>query len=645
MHTPLARLSRAGLAAFVAACLTATFAPSTVFASRWVVDQNGGGDFATIQEAVNSWENGLGWRDSVLVMPGTYPETMTSNAWPYFIVGVGGSEATMVNSIGFIGYSSSHPYRVEGIAFVEHVDVSHCPQDVQFKRCVFGTSVSGVNSRPPGFEDCDFYGRTALLGLGNSGHALFSASRFHSAPVQISVSDGDVWLENCTFEGPADTLLFVEWADSDDPLYLRACRFENARHGVVSESPFGINVVSSTFRHLSEAGVWLEPELLWTDGFWSGSRIERSRFEGCQTAIHWRPAPAPGLYENGLYLSLDRDTVLACTGDGLVIGPITNLDIHNCVVDGSGGKGGVVHLDYPAYYYPYSFGTALVRSSVFTNNLLGGLVLEDISAFTPGPYFVDSCTFAQNGGPGLQANCSAWSIEHCMSFANGGDGFAFATPAPGYPTRLVANTSVFNQGDGVGLTGPVHPGDSLHVVQHNLSAMNAGVGFRVPHQSFGSFAFNDAWTNYLGQYAGAWGSADSNLTADPRFCDLGAGDLGLQQGSPCGAAGLYGLIGALPEQCPNTTAVEPTTPRLSFAVRPTVARGSVEFVPPTSGTEGRIELFDLSGRRLWGAAFGPTTRTLRWQGQSDAGHAQPGLYWVRFTRAGEVQSQRLVWLR
>ena len=290
-------------------------------------------------------------------------------------------------------------------------------------------------------------------------------------------------------------------------------------------------------------------------------------------------------------------------------------------------------------------GYAVVRNSDFSNNLSGGLVLWDTPARVRGWGVMDSCTFARNGGPGLQVSCGAWSVEHCVSFANGGDGFSLDTPAPGYPTRLVFNTSVLNQGDGVGLSGPVHPGDSLHVVQHNLTAMNAGTGFRVPHLSFGSFAFNDAWGNYQSQFAGAWGSADSNLTVDPRFCDLSAGDLGLQQGSPCGAGGLYGLIGALPEQCPNTTAVEPTAPRLSFAVRPTVARGSAEFVPPSVGPDGHIELFDLSGRRLWGAAFGPTTGTLRWQGQSEAGHAQPGLYWVRFTRAGESQSQRLIWLR
>jgi hypothetical protein len=236
-------------------------------------------------------------------------------------------------------------------------------------------------------------------------------------------------------------------------------------------------------------------------------------------------------------------------------------------------------------------------------------------------------------------------VRNCVAFANGDAGFACNSLITLESSRLSANTSALNQGDGFRLTGPAYPGDSLQLVQHNLAALNTGAGFRVPPQSFGSFAFNDAWSNYQGQYVGAWGSADSNLTVDPRFCDLGAGNLGLQQGSPAGAGGAFGLIGALPEQCPNTTAVEPTAPRLSFAVHPTVARGSVEFVPPSIGPDGRIEIFDVTGRRHWGAAFGPTTGALRWTGQSEHGHAQPGLYWVRFSRAGETQSQRLVWLR
>jgi len=79
-------------------------------------------------------------------------------------------------------------------------------------------------------------------------------------------------------------------------------------------------------------------------------------------------------------------------------------------------------------------------------------------------------------------------------------------------------------------------------------------------------------------------------------------------------------------------------------VRPSVARGSVEFVPPATGGEGELELFDLAGRVVWRSPLGPATGALRWQGQGESGRVRAGLYWARFTRGDERTTERLVWL-
>jgi pectin methylesterase-like acyl-CoA thioesterase len=64
-------------------------APADALATHWVVDQSGAGDFATIQEALDSYWNGLGRRESVLVMPGAYPESLVlNNAGPNALIGV-----------------------------------------------------------------------------------------------------------------------------------------------------------------------------------------------------------------------------------------------------------------------------------------------------------------------------------------------------------------------------------------------------------------------------------------------------------------------------------------------------------------------------------------------------------------------------
>ena len=88
MRPPLARLSRAGLAVFAAACLTTSLAPSPARATHWLVDQNGGGDFTTIQEALDM--NLPMPRDSILVLPGSYEEAVGGWTWSQlYVVAVG----------------------------------------------------------------------------------------------------------------------------------------------------------------------------------------------------------------------------------------------------------------------------------------------------------------------------------------------------------------------------------------------------------------------------------------------------------------------------------------------------------------------------------------------------------------------------
>ena len=53
MRSPLARISRARLVVRAVACLAVLLAPARSFATHYVVDINGAGDFTSIQAAVN----------------------------------------------------------------------------------------------------------------------------------------------------------------------------------------------------------------------------------------------------------------------------------------------------------------------------------------------------------------------------------------------------------------------------------------------------------------------------------------------------------------------------------------------------------------------------------------------------------------
>lgn len=664
MHAPLARLS---CALFAAAWLMAPFAPSTALATRWTVDIGGGGDFTTIQAAID--QQAVEFRDTILVLPGEYAETITPPVYgpdgaKTALVSMGGAAVTPMLSITAAPAGVSRGYaNIDGFTFTGAVTLDgHLPSDYPFVRCSFRGEVwwdgHGSGGTHLHISDCDFHARTSLVYF----YGVARDLRFHSAPLTVSSVGGlsNFRMLDCSFEGPADTLVYVpKWSDEQET--FERCSFDSGGIGVVFQGGGGYQriVRSCRFTDLSFAGIWMHDTTTYSGSgagrYLFGLEASDSRFERCGTGIHWvfeKPYMGSRVY-------LVRDTVRASSGDGIQLGPADTpwlFGVFDCLVEDNGGNGMSLRQDFNAglgggwFYSNYR-----VFRTRFVNNTGDGLFVHGSPLVKPGVEEdpgaawrtkVAASSFIGNGGHGVHIDSPTWRVDSCLAMGNGRDGFSLRASVPVYENSAAGNTAVLNHGDGFRFTVNGPPADSLFFIERNLAVMNTGAGIRVPFNGgLPHFAFNDAWNNYLAQHIAPGSPADSNLTVNPRFCDLGAGDLGLEQGSPCGPGGLYGLIGALPESCPNTLAVEPEALRLSFTVRPTVARGSVEFVPPSLGPDGRVELFDLSGRRLWGAAFGPTTGSLWWQGQSETGHAQPGLYWVRFTCAGETQSQRLVWLR
>lgn len=656
-----ARLPRPLCASFTLAALACVLVPLATrdaLASRYVVDQGGGGDFTTLRAAFE--QQATAPRDTLLVMPGSYPDSVIvpaySSSLDFSLIGAGGAASVVV---GHVDFPAAWRVRLEGLT-LERGATSQGPDGrLGFVRCSFpsGLHLEFANWNPSELVDCDFHARSSFRRA--FGTARIDSLRFHGAPLTIEWGYGGFRMTNCTFEGPADTLVYVEnFYDPSEDIFFESCLFRDGRDGIVGGpgATFGLHLARCTLTDLAGTGVRSAIS-------WGSLDIRDSRFERCGSAIQWGDGSGwnPWARDEGVHSFLVRDTVLASTGDGLVLGAGSLALLEDCVVDGNGGRGAVYLLTTGEVWWGGGVGDWMlppsivtVRRSSFTNNRGDGLVIAEADTIPPDgdypfarPQVVDSCQFAGNGGAGLRMTAPLWRIEHSIFRANGADGIALIIPDSGLPGLLASNTSVLNSGAGIRVESNAQHDDSLVVIRRNLCVLNAGAGLRVPQAWPGSFAFNDAWGNYLGQYVGAWGSADSNLTVDPRFCDLSGGipGLGLQGGSPAGPRGIYGLIGARPEECPNVTAVRTTEPRLSFEVRPTVARGSVEFLPPTWGPDGRIELFDTSGRRLWDAAFGPATGPLRWFGEGRVGATRPGLYWVRFSRAGDAQTRRLVWLR
>ena len=263
---------------------------SPVLATHYLVDLNGGGDFTTIQAALDA--NLPMPRDSILVLAGDYNETV-GYSWTWaqlYVVAVNGPEVTRVSSVTeFYGAQT----RFEGFTFPADMVVAW--SQVYFSRCVFaGQLMASGDDGGYGavnFEDCDFYRPTVLNGYEASEtdpvRPLFKRLRFHGAPLSIGHPEaGPTGFEDCTFEGPADIL--VDAPGGSDDYYFQNCRFSNAGIGIRFNIVFFADAVvgGCTFLDLTESGIDLDRSGIgYTMNDGGGFVIGGSRFERCGTAI------------------------------------------------------------------------------------------------------------------------------------------------------------------------------------------------------------------------------------------------------------------------------------------------------------------------------------------------------------------------
>lgn len=623
--------------------------PWSARASHWTVNGSGVGDFTTIQAAL-----GAEPRDTILVSPGSYPEILSfgTNRPAVVIVGIAGAASTQVTNVTAPLNSQSHLASFRGISFVERLELGY-PANASvfdFRQCRFMGGIFARSQDGGGnIHDSDFYGPAAFMQYGNSG--AFTGLRFHSARLYVAPSGtGPIVMSNCSFEGPGDTLVVAQASPGDNPLIFRDCTFASAHDGIVFPPSYdGTNEITRCrFSDLSGAAIRYEPGSTPHCGpsqciSDQGVIIDDSRFERCGQAVRWLTIAPSRIF-------MRRDTVLASTGIALEVSPGLNFSptvpsFRDLIVDGGTSHGFVARLTA-------AFSSFWLKDSRFTN--LGGDGVQIAHAQAPENFFasrVTHCVSSGNSGDGFHVADACVTLAQNVAFDNGGDGIDFlstATPGPDWSfappaDSIVSNTAAMNRGDGIRVQRvPSVPGIS-QVIQKNICAGNSVAGLRAGLHSATSVAFNDAWQNYLGNYVGLAFPADSNLTTDPQFCDFANGVLGLQEGSPCSAVGVYGALGALPVACPSTTGVPTSGSTLRLSVGPNPARGVIHFSSPKTSA-GRLEVFDAQGRLAWRADL-RAGEVLRWHGGLGADRLPAGAYLARWSNGSTESSARFVWLR
>lgn len=599
-----------------------------------VVDPNGGGDYTSIQAALDAVAASFP-PETVIVLAGAYAESVTlpQRDSQSLIECPAGPESTSVAGLllgpSTYGVGSAHrDWVVRGLSVAESVTSVPQKSRARFEQCAFGGGLT-VNWLDGGVSmpvfDCDFGGPTKLLGI----YGMAQALRFRNAPLRTEPRVGGLYYTDCSFVGaPGETLVV---APRTEDLGFTRCTFDSASVGVwfPKGGYSGLRMDRCWFHRLGVAVG--EPPLDPMLGPWANKSlsVHDSRWSDCDRALSW-PGGVLGLF---------RDTLQFC-GDGAVQGTVEAGNFEDLIVEDNQGTALDVELERS---HPSTDPSASVLRSQFRRIAGTGVRIRHAGVAELCSVTLASCRF-ERCLTGAEAEASWVYAESCTFFANERDGLV-VTPAMGMIVDVRSNSFVANGRDGCVLRPHADASPPLTVVRQNLSAHNSGAGMRIEEPVLYDFSRNDAWSNSGGDFVGV-APDTSNFSLDPRFCGIANGDLTLSSDSPCASNEPLDGVGAYGVGCTLApTDVEAVTGAAAFAVRPNPSRGAVEFALPPFARGGRLDVLDVQGRVVWSRAVGAGVQALRWNGESAQGFAAPGLYWARLSGAGTVQTRTLVRLR
>lgn len=209
----------------------------------------------------------------------------------------------------------------------------------------------------------------------------------------------------------------------------------------------------------------------------------------------------------------------------------------------------------------------------------------------------------------------------------------------GHTRSIHHNTAFANNGAGLAISAVKPRPDSL---THNISFANA-IGLAWSGPGAPHLACNDWFANTGGAVTGlAPGATDVSL--DPRFCDLPNDIVSLASDSPLANLAGCGQVGALGVACAVAVGVgDPRPASLGrLQIRPQPSRGAMHFVWPPTDVAITLEVFDVTGARRMARSVAPGASEFVWNGEDDSGQALPaGVYFAKLVH-GRARSEATV---
>jgi len=592
------------------------------------VDPSGGGDYATIQEAVDAADEG----DTILLADGTFTgpgnvDITWQDKGLVFMSASGDRDACVIDCGGAAGFvfENSAPFYDRSLSFVG------------FSVIGATTAISVVGQSPFGEEpsidleltNCSFRGGGVGLDLDDCRISMELVSVYGNTEAGIDATHPfDLVANHCVIRGNGIGLSYYAGWYCPDDWTVEIDATEIVANGV------GISYWQETYgTKLTHCRI---DSSTVGSGIQAAADFEFLDLEDC--SLRFNAGCGIANDGGGIAIRATRCNISDNGQHGIAIPDFYSaIDLDDTDLTGNLGWG-VGKYDGPYRERP----NPLLRNELDQRDPAEWIRINDTNILGNAL-----------GGVYVHGIHNELSIENSLIADNAGCGLDLLAEEPVASWTMADVTIVINSGHGIAVSCDNWSATNL------LIAFNSGLGVELVGDSIVDLACCDLYGNTGGDWIGPIASqfgASGNLSVDPEFCDVSAGDYTLNLTSPCALENNVecGQIGARPVGCDDATFAvtypddTPESAPTAFALgpcRPNPFNPStvIEYTLPEQ-VQVRLRVYDLAGRLVETLVKGESqargVHRATWMGRDSQGRAVPSGTYLYRLEAGEFTAMR-----